>query len=416
MDVATWAAAVTTGTLLGATGLLPGLHINTVVAFAAAAALSGSFVAVALVCAACAHAFFAVLPGTYVGVPGDDTALSVLPAQRMVRGGQGPDAVHAALDAVLLASLTAIPLLLPAKWLLAEPGRVGAWLAAALPWLLPALLAWLAVSERRKGWSKVAGALLVQAAAGTLGVVAAMMHVAGVVVVPSATLLPLLAGLFGAAGLVASLTSGGQTVVQAEAQASPVARCRIAMAALRGVGAGLCTASVPGMTPAVGASLAYGRRSDDPRHGIAALAATGATHQLLAVGLVFVTLHARTGLAAGIVAAAPTTQWIAGPPPADLVLMLAAALTACLMAWSAARFLERPWRVLMQAVPRGAPEVAALAVLVALVATTTGVTGLALLGTAATVGLLPIAAGLRRVHLVAVLIIPLLAARLGLTP
>src|SRR5687768_5578625 len=113
MDAVTWAAAAGIGLAVGATGLLPGFHVNTLVALAFAAGLADPAVAVAIMAAASAHAFFGAIPSTYIGVPGDDVGVSALPAHALAREGKGPDAVAACLDGALLATILAIALLLP---------------------------------------------------------------------------------------------------------------------------------------------------------------------------------------------------------------------------------------------------------------------------------------------------------------
>lgn len=415
MEPGTWLVAVAAGTAIGASGLLPGLHINTLVVLAFGAPWTGPPLAVAFVAAAVAHSFFAVLPATYVGVPGDDAALSVLPAQAMTRAGRGSEAVRVGLDAVLLATLVAVPILWPAKWLLGEPVRLGLLLNIALPWIIAVVLILLLVGERRKGWTAVAWAALVQAAAGALGILTSHVHTAGIIAIPAAQLLPLFAGLFGVAGLIASLASTTGRPEQALPSVAGRLHGRLGRAAVRGVLAATCTVAIPGLTPGVGATLAYGRDRDDPRPAIAALCATSAAHQLLAVGLLFVTQSARTGLAAGVAGALNTPQWTSGRPPTAMLDLLLAALVAAVAAWWLAGRLDGPVRRLLALLPHRAPEWAALVFVVALTAALTGIPGLLLLAVAATIGLLPIAVGTRRVQLVACVAIPALVARAGLT-
>ncbi|MES2154693.1 MAG: tripartite tricarboxylate transporter permease [bacterium] len=415
MDV--WAVSGWTalGALAGATGLLPGFHVNTLVALALAAAWTGTGPALAFVAAAASHAVFAVLPATYVGVPGDDTAIAVLPAQRLARDGRGREAVRIGTDAVLLATVLAIVVLLPAKWLLAEPVGLAGRIAGALPWILAASLLVLLLGERRKGWPRVAWAAGVQLAAGCVGLLASGMHMGGLIAMPSPQLLPLFAGLFGAAGLAASLASA-RPIPTAVVETNPTVSRRLTAAGVRGVAAGLCTVAVPGLTPAVAASIAYGRQRDDPRPALAALTATATAHQTLAVGLLFVTLHARTGLAAGVAGPSGVDPWTVGRPPPQLLDLLVAALLATLLAWWVVRRIERAVRRGLAWLPHRLPEWLALAFLVALVITLSGASGLALFATSATIGLLPIVLGTRRVHLVACVALPLLASQLGLTP
>lgn len=76
------------------TGLLPGLHVNTVTALllgagAACAAAGFEFsTLLAFICAlAISHTFFDVVPGLFLGVPGDE-AFALLPGHRQFERGE----------------------------------------------------------------------------------------------------------------------------------------------------------------------------------------------------------------------------------------------------------------------------------------------------------------------------------------
>ena len=93
--------AAVAGALSGIfTGLIPGIHVNTVTALvlassASCAALGLDFSALlAFVCAlAISHTFFDVVPGLFLGVPGDES-FALLPGHRMVKKGQGQAALR----------------------------------------------------------------------------------------------------------------------------------------------------------------------------------------------------------------------------------------------------------------------------------------------------------------------------------
>ncbi len=92
--------AIVLATVFGAlagivTGLVPGIHVNTVTALllasgASCASLGLEYSALlAFTCAlAISHTFFDVVPGLFLGVPGDET-FALLPGHRLVRQGKG---------------------------------------------------------------------------------------------------------------------------------------------------------------------------------------------------------------------------------------------------------------------------------------------------------------------------------------
>ncbi|MDO8870990.1 MAG: tripartite tricarboxylate transporter permease [Methanobacteriaceae archaeon] len=89
------------GILFGAiTGLIPGIHVNTVgaIIFASSAFLlnlfSIEFLCVFLVSLAIAHALLEFIPSMLLGVPDESTALSILPGHRMVLEGRAREAIR----------------------------------------------------------------------------------------------------------------------------------------------------------------------------------------------------------------------------------------------------------------------------------------------------------------------------------
>jgi putative membrane protein len=89
------------GILFGAiTGLIPGIHVNTVgaIIFASSAFLlnlfSIEFLCVFLISMAIAHALLEFIPSMLLGVPDENTALSILPGHRMVLEGRAREAIR----------------------------------------------------------------------------------------------------------------------------------------------------------------------------------------------------------------------------------------------------------------------------------------------------------------------------------
>ena len=77
------------GAALGiATGLVPGLHVNTLAAVALALPwLPPEGAAMALVAVGTVHTIVNILPATYVGAPDEDDVTVVLPAHRLLQAG-----------------------------------------------------------------------------------------------------------------------------------------------------------------------------------------------------------------------------------------------------------------------------------------------------------------------------------------
>ncbi len=155
------------GALLGAScALVPGLHSNTLALILLALFAPISYVlsrlasflccgvpgsllfAVLLVAAATSHSFADFVPSTFLGVPDEDTALSMLPAHRLLKSGQGLDAIrHAALGS-LCGSLLAIILAMPLQLALRPPSIVGELLDSCVLYLLISVVVLLVLTER----------------------------------------------------------------------------------------------------------------------------------------------------------------------------------------------------------------------------------------------------------------------------
>ena len=96
------------GLFLGTlTGITPGIHVNTLASMLRDVGPSP----IVLFAMGLTHTFLDALPSTFLGVPDEGTALSVLPAHRLVLEGKGLEVVRIALIASFLAVLFFVPLI-----------------------------------------------------------------------------------------------------------------------------------------------------------------------------------------------------------------------------------------------------------------------------------------------------------------
>ncbi|MCA1810754.1 MAG: tripartite tricarboxylate transporter permease [Halobacteriales archaeon] len=396
------------GALLGCgTGLVPGLHANTLVTLLLAC---GTLDPVLLASLAGSHALVATLPSTYLGVPAEDGHLGVLPAHRMLLEGRGREALRTATAAALAGTLLAVLLLLPFKWLWAQPGGAAQAMPGVVPWLLAALPLWLAWGERRKGWRAVAWGLCTFLLAGLLGLSMARLHATAALPVPASPLGALLSGLFGGAGLLASALGGRPLPRQAPPRTLEPARLRQATGAtVAGVLASGATALIPGATPAIVASATP--RTRDAGAAVASLAAVGAAQPVFALALLWLNGQARSGLAIGVASTVAVQPWGSGRPPTLLLEVLAAWLAAAVAGYLVARTVDAPVARWLPRLPQAPVAWGAFALLAVLALLAAGPLGLLLFAAGTLTGLLPITAGVRRVHLTGALLLPLLLGR-----
>lgn len=388
-------AGVLTGVL---TGLLPGLHVNTLAAVGLAVLPAVGLPGLLFILAVgTVHTVVNILPATFLGVPDEDDVLVMLPAHRLLQEGRGQEAVMVSAAASLLAVLIATALHPVYTWLLVGPPGLLGRLDAVLPVALGIAALALIVSERHRGLRGLAWAVALLGLSGILGLWALDLPVRSWLPVPPTPLLPLLGGLFGAPGLVVALRSGEPLAVQA-----PPRRQRLPG---RPVAAGIAlagiTAVLPGVTGAVATTLAP-RRREEPLDAVAALSAINTAHAVLAVQVLWIAGRVRTGLAEAAERLVPGLHAGAAATGDILATLLLAgacgALATVALAVPMARHADR--------LPSRALAAATLGFLVLVVVAATGPVGLGLFVVAALLGLVPLAAGVRRVHLAGCLLVP----------
>ncbi|BAD85976.1 hypothetical membrane protein, conserved, DUF112 family [Thermococcus kodakarensis KOD1] len=95
------------GVLFGTfTGLTPGIHVNTL-----AVLLNGALLpSLTLFAMGLTHTYLDAFPSTFLGIPDEGTALSILPAHRLVLAGKGMEVIRIALYSSFLGTLFFTPL------------------------------------------------------------------------------------------------------------------------------------------------------------------------------------------------------------------------------------------------------------------------------------------------------------------
>ncbi|MCD6383893.1 MAG: tripartite tricarboxylate transporter permease, partial [Thermoplasmata archaeon] len=159
-------------TLLGVslgvmTGLIPGLHVNTVaiLLLTASPALAAALlplssmgidpllipilVASTVVAVSITHTFLDFIPSTYLGAPEEETALSVLPAHSLLLEGKGYRAVYLSALGSIGAVFFSAALLIPYRFLFGPPGNLYTALKENLGMLVLLVAVLLLITERK---------------------------------------------------------------------------------------------------------------------------------------------------------------------------------------------------------------------------------------------------------------------------
>ncbi|MFC7226767.1 tripartite tricarboxylate transporter permease [Salinirubellus salinus] len=389
-------AFVLAGVALGTcSGLVPGLHANNVALLLAAVApaLPGPprLVGAAIVAAGVTHTFLDVVPTLALGVPDPAMAASALPGHRLVLEGRGREALRLSAFGSASAVLLAVPLAVPVTEVM-----VASWptVRANLPLVLAAVVGFLLVTEG--GVRGALGGVVAVALSGALGQVA--LPLSPDAPLPGSVLAPLFAGLFGAPVLLDAMRGTG--VPRQGGTSIELERRTLAGLGATGSLAGAIVGYLPGVSSAIAATAALS--ATPGRYGARGfLVTTSGVNTSNSVFALFA-LVALGSPRTGVLVAFEATG-----APLDLPLLLGsvalASVAGFLLVLSVGdRYLDRVGRV----DPRWL-SLAVLGLLAVLSGAFAGGVGLVLFVVATLVGLVPIRLGVRRAHLMGVLLVPL---------
>ena len=377
--------AVAFGLMLGIfSGMLPGIHSNTVASVIATLPIPPEALSLAVVAVVGAHLLFQFLPSIFLSIPDDTVVASVLPGHRLALCGRGREAVSVCAFSTLVAagaSVLLIPVslfVLPAAYAIIEPQMALVLIIASL---------FLLGSERE--WKKIAIAALVFLLSGALG----MATLQGAINDP---LFPAFSGLFASSGILLSFTSRKCL----PAQKSERTELDFLPYVAAGVLLGMLSDLLPGLAApaqiAVFASAIFA--TDDARKFLALVSSIAASHAVFAFSSLLSIGKAREGALAIINGIKPVS---ASDLPALLgVLLLSAGISAFLL-MRLSRYASA-----LSSFDTRTLNLAVLAYLVCAVAIISGGDGLLLFATATAVGLLPPLLGIRRTHVMGLIIVP----------
>jgi putative membrane protein len=398
-----FAVAVLAFTLAGcalgtASGLVPGLHANNMALLLAAGAPHApgppALVGCAMLAAGVVHTFLDVVPALALGVPDPAMAASSLPGHRLVLEGRGGEALRLSALGSGLAVALALPLAIPVTRAVTA---VYPLLRANLGLVLAGIALALVVTE--PGWRRRAGGACSFAASAVLGLATLDLPIEGLLA--GSVLTPLFAGLFGAPVLLDALDGTG-VPPQDDAR---IAVSRRAVVGLGGLGtlAGAVVGYLPGVSSAVAATLAlvavpgrYGARGF-----VVATSGVNTANTVFALFALVALGSPRTGV---LVALADADVPTGGT---SLLLLLGAVGLAAVVGFVLVLRLGDAYLRTVGRTNYAVLSIGVLALLCVLSYLFAGLLGVGLLALSTVVGLLPVRLGVRRAHLMGVLMGPL---------
>lgn len=400
-------------------GLIPGIHVNTLAAIVLAFHVqledliallvpdeqAPMMLACVVIAAAVVHSATDFVPSVFFGVPDPENALNVLPGHRMLLEGHGMIAVRCAAIGSLVGSFTSIVLAVPMYYLLSK--GLGEYLDSLTVGILLAVLV-LMIFRERDG-RRILGVSLI-CVSGALGFITMSIGLpfTNAFGMEPESMFPMLSGLFGIPALLISPPSG-RMPEQEDEDRLPVGP----IAGLKGVLTGSVMGWYPGVTSSCGASVASSLFGDEePRGYISMVSSIGTSATLFTFIALAVSGKERSGTMSVV------NQILGGSPmdPSETVFiaMLVAMAFASIMAYVIMIRAGRIMCQMMEHVDIGRINLIILALMIVLTLLLTGYWGLVLLLLCTLIGLIPVVFDCNRIHLTGCLIVPVLIFRLGL--
>ncbi len=379
------ALAIAAGMLLGIfSGLLPGVHANTIASIVATLPIAPDMLLYIIVAVLGAHLVFQFFPSIFLSVPDENVVVSVLPGHQMALEGRGREALLVCASSLMIASVASALLIpvslyfLPAAYSILQP-HMAIVLVLASSFLL--------ASEGQ--WKKIAVAASVFLLSGAIGIAS----LRGPINDP---LFPAFCGLFAGSGILLSFTATRALPRQAAGKT----RLDFLPYVAAGVLLGMLSDLLPGIAApaqiAVFASVVLSMR--EPRKFLALVSSIAASHTVFAFAALLSIGKAREGSIAILNGIRPV---LPGDLPSVIgVLLLSIGVCAFLLMALSKR------ASLLQNLDLRALNIGILSYLVFAVAVISGGAGLLLFSTCAAAGLLPPLLGIRRTHVMGLIIVP----------
>ncbi|OYT27881.1 MAG: hypothetical protein B6U97_00280 [Candidatus Altiarchaeales archaeon ex4484_96] len=391
------------GCLLGTvTGLTPGLHVNTIALIGLSLyprlGLTPIEFAIAMVGMSVTHTFLDFIPSIYLGVPEEETALSVLPTHQLLLAGKAMEATKLTAYGSLLGLFYSIVFLIPALYLI--PATYQCFREYIVYVLIAAVLL-LILREKKKNKIIAASAILILS--GVLG----MLMFRQKILSTTEVLFPVFVGIFGLSNIINSLQNKQSQMVPQDKYIKVELDKNMLSSSLLGAIGGLLVGILPAMSPSQVGVLMYELMGSNIQRFIISVSAINTSDAIYS----FISLYTINNPRSGVATMVGKVLLI------DFnTLMLLVGVTA-FVGFIATIIHIRIGEAALDLVERiDYRMLSALSMLVVLVLvySLTGFMGLYAAFVATSIGLLPILSGVSRTHCMGVLIIPTALFFLGI--
>ena len=417
-SLAVFFAALMLGVLLGTlTGLIPGFHPNNVAVILVSispvlmrelhsfdAYAFSIIVASAILATAVTHTFLSFIPAAFIGAPEADTALSLLPAHRLLLEGRVYEATVLSAIGSFGAVIFSLLCLIPFYFIVSS--RLFAILQSHLLYLLIGISAILILtessSERMEPHLAIMLSTMVFIIAGIFGIVLQNL--------PVPMYFPAFTGLFGLSTILYSLFYTPEIPPQ-EIKEPEIRGMGILKSIVSGAVFGSMVSILPGITSAHATVMAMlARRNREPEQVILTLSGVNTANVIFCTATLFLTLRARSGTMIAINRIMEVQPWEGIAPHPALFQLLIAVLTASAFSFFITRYMGKQFSLFFCRIPYRKMLFGIIISLTLLVFVITGWLGLLVLFVATTIGLIPICTGVKRSNCMGVLLLPIIIA------
>lgn len=376
------------------TGLVPGIHVNTVVIviLSVLPGLLDSFgiypVIALIISISVVHSFVDFIPSILLGAPEEDSVLSILPGHRLLLEGRGYEAIRLTVMGGLGGVVVGVGVLPLGLSIFPIFYRLS---LSVLPFILGLILVYMVISEidhRRKGF-----AILSISFSGALGFLVLDTNILD----PNYVLFPTLTGLFGMSTLLVSLRSNPNIPPQTMREHGNMPAKGIFIGPAAGVLAGL----VPSMGSSQSAILVQKAFKDEgDSEFLAALGGVNTTESLYAFLALYLIGNPRSGASIAVERIFSSVDFY------DFLFMVGVVLVSAAFATPLTLALGRVLVPRVQGIDYSKFSLATILFLLAVVTIVTGPVGVFICVTATAIGLIPALSGAKRSTCMAVLILP----------
>ena len=419
-----------TGFVIGVfTALIPGMHVNTVslmmVSFQFPFLIISDIMKVdeyvmpllvssSIISVYIAHTFVNIIPATFLGVPEEGVALTMLPAHSLLVKGRGYEAIYLSAMGSFFSAVVTILLMFSLKFLLSDPVNLYASLKDIMVWIVIAVISVMILTEKSPKAMLISSTILLLS--GIYELIVLDLSLESPFGLPSSSLFPSFAGLFGLSTLLSSVLSKTRMVEQElhEPVLLKADRSSGIVSVITGSFSGILVSIIPGVTTAIGTVIALVTRGEtDERQAIITLSSVNTAVSIATIFNLFIIGKTRSGVAIVVRNLIGTETWKGILPPYSLLCLLipvvvSASLSLPVTCYIGRFFSEKIGKINYQKITW-----AGIFLVIILVFIFSGFAGLLILFTGASIGLLPIFVGVRRSSCMGILLIPLLIHFLG---